>query len=472
MTEIRFDYRPLPVHTGFHTSTAHERALFGAFGSGKSYAGIAEVIAWCLEQPGIRGVVARYTVPELRDTTEPIFFEMLPAELMAAGTVRRTGGHYESFTFPNGSTVLFRSLDDWNKWRSLNLGFIFVDEANEIDEESYQGIVSRLRQRDLTAEASAQGYTHEITRQGIWVATNPNGQDWLWHRFVDKAEGSRAWFRSTSLDNPYLPPGYIDQLLQYPEPWVRRYVLCTFDDFGGQIYEDFTLDTHVVPPFKLDPQDVIWMGMDPGTRNPTAGLWVHVDTKSRTLTGVAEYEQHGLAAVQHAANWRRIEAKLKVPVKWRVADPNIMTRDRGTNMELHTQYARLGYHFQLGPRMHKIRIPALGQLIAQGRFKLTTECPLTYEAIKNYRWEDITPAMRAKGVDPKDTPLKKNDHLVDCAQYVASRWVSPDRLTMVAREFDTPHAQFSYEAQQAIRKQQRRRARSRGRRHDMGGIAV
>lgn len=478
MPEVAFEYQPLPIHTGFHTSTAQERALFGAFGSGKSYAGVAEAIAWCLEQPGIRGAIARLTIPELRDTTEPIFMEMLPPEILAAGKVSRTGGHIERFTFPNGSTVLFRSLDDWNKWRSLNLGFIFVDEANETDEESYEGIRSRLRQRDITAEARGAGYTHEITRRGMWVATNPNGHDWLWERFVDKTREEHqrvdsAWFRSTSLDNPYLPPEYVESLLAYPEAWVRRYVLCTFDDFGGAVYPEWQWDTHVIEPLKsYDPRNVFWMGMDPGTRNPTAGLWVYVDKANRRLVGVAEYEQQYTAAAQHALSWRKIEAKHRMNVRWRVADPNVNTVDRGSNMTLADQYRRLGYSFNLGPRQHRDRIPALGSLIATGRFVVTTDCPKTYEAIKQYRWEDVTPAQRSKGVDPKESPLKKNDHLVDCAQYVASRYVVPDKLKPELEDL-SDHELFSREAQETIKKRVRKQYRNRrARSHDLGGLAV
>jgi phage terminase large subunit len=453
--EITFEYRPLPVHASFHTSTAYERALFGAFGSGKTYAVVAEAIAWCLEQPGIRGLIVRKTAPELRDTVEPIFKEMVPAELWKAGEERRTGGHMESFLFPNGSKVLFRSMDDWNKHRSLNVGFIAYDEANEIDEESYQGMKSRVRQRDLTSEAKQRGYTGEITRRGIWAATNPNGEDWLWTRFVSKKkEPGTEYFKSTSLDNPFLPPEYVQSLLSYPEPWVRRYVLCSFENFGGQIYDDWSWDTHVIQPPKeseMPRGSIHWMALDPGTRNPTAGLWVWVDQAKRRLVGIAEYQEAGVAAAVHAQAWRKIEAQHKMNVRWRVADPSIETRDRGSNMALSDQYRRLGFTFAHGPKQHKDRIPALGQLIHARRFVVTTNCPQTAEAIQGYRWEDITPAQRATGVDPRVAPKKANDHLVDDAQYLASRWVKP-----IGSELVLPDESFSDEVWRMMRKKIRR----------------
>ena len=454
---IDFQYRPLPIHHGFHTSGEYERALFGAFGSGKTYAIAAEAIAWCLEQPGIRGLITRKTVPELRDTTETVFFEVLPPELRELGEIRKSGGHVSHFRFPNGSVVLFRSIDDWNKHRSLNVGFIAFDEADEFDEETYQGMLSRVRQSDPTPEGIAYG-AKKITRRGVWSASNPGGHNWLWRRFVDtKSEvKNTAHWKSTSFDNPYLPPEYIESLLQYPQQWVRRYVLCQFDDFAGQIYENWGWDSHVVklkkPEFLHKPE--FWHAMDPGTRSPTACVWCVVDPDGslggvpRSLIAVAEYEHSYLEASKHAESWRQIERQHAPNVTWRVADPSIKTTDRGSNMELHTQYQRLGFNFALGPRTHQQRIPMLGTMIEQRRFLATENTPRLYEAIKNYQWVDLTPQQRAKGLDAPERPLKKDDHLVDCSQYITSRFVSP-----VKHAKENVPTDFNAEIHETIKKQ-------------------
>ena len=457
MTVVELGYRPIPIHAPFHESSAPERFLFGAFGSGKSWALCAEAIAWCLEFPGIRGMVARKTAPELRDSTEQVFFEILPVELRKAGEIRRSGGHVESFTFPNGSKVLFRSVDDWQKHKSLNIGFLAIDEADEFDEESYQGLLSRVRQREPTPEAQALGAS-DIGRRGVWCASNPAGHNWLWRRAVapETRKDGVEFFRSTSFDNPYLPEEYFDYLLQYPEQWIRRYVLCTFDDFAGQIYEEWNWDEHVIrDELKLSSgSQTYWMAIDPGTRNPTAGLWVVVDYDGqisghkRSLIGVAEYRQNYQAAQQHAKEWRQIEARHKMNPRWRVADPVAMwTRDRGSNMGLDEQYRRLGFMFSKGPKDHKDRIPMLGQLIAGRRFLLTSNCPMTYEAIKNYQWEDLTAAMKRKGVDAPERPLKAEDDLVDCAQYLSSRFVSTNH------KIERPPQTFSEEVTDNIKRQ-------------------
>lgn len=459
MAEVRFG-SPLPVHIPFHRSAAPERAAIGAFGSGKSYALIDEAIACCLEQPGVRVVVARRTIPALKDTTEAVFFDRLPHELYVAGTVSRGGNHAQQFTFPNGSVVLFKGLDDWRKLMSLNLAWVFVDEASEIDAETWTALKSRVRQRDPTAEAARRGYTAEITRRGMVLACNPAGHNWIWRRFVDEAnedyQAGSAYFRSTSFDNPFLPVDTLEGYLSFPEAWIKRYVLCQFDDFAGQIYETWNYADHVIKPYLIPKGAMIWMGMDPGSRNPTAGVWAHVDrpeSRPPRLVAVAEYQaEEMLSAAAHAAKWRVVE-KVMPPVRWRVADPaTINLSDRGTTNSLKSQYSRLGFQFNNGPRTHKDRIPMLADLIQSGRFVVTENCPLTFEAIKNYQWEDLSPAARSKGADAPERPLKKDDHLVDCSQYLSSRWAGQPRTPAPPSDELSQAERFSREVRQTIRR--------------------
>jgi len=430
---IRFEYRPLAIHRPFHASIARRKCLFGAFGSGKTYALCAEAISLALEQPGSDILICRKTIGELRDTTETVFLRIMPPELFRACLTSRTGGHYERIVFPNGSNVRFRGIDDWVKHRSLNVCAIFYDEADEFDEETIRGMESRVRQRDLTKEAIDRGYTGNIDRRLTCFASNPRGRNWLYRYFIDPRtkQPNSEWFRSTSFDNPYLPRDYIESLLDQPEPWIRRFVLCQFDEFGGQIYENWTWDDHVIEPPRegWGSSAIYWMGMDPGLR-ATAGLWVVRDVVNARYVGVAEYQRTSLSAKEHTDAWRSLEARLGMTGKihLRIADPAIAARDRITNNRLEDAYRRLGFRFQHGAKFHKDRIPALGQLIHQRKFVLTKDCPMTFDQIRDYRWEDITPVQRAKGYQPEDgveRPVKVNDHLVDCAQYLASRWSRP-----------------------------------------------
>jgi PBSX family phage terminase large subunit len=475
-----FEYRPLPRFEAFHRSEAYEASMFGGYGSGKSVALCAEAWAFGFEQPGAEILVLRKTVPALRDTTEQTFQNLAPPEFWDQCDVRRAGGHLESVTTPLGTKYMFRGCDDWTKHKSMNLAGMFFDEADEFSPEDYEGLMSRMRQTRPTAMARALGY-QRISRQIIRSASNPAGKNWLWKRFVSPEHRMKdsGYFVSTSLDNPYLPIRYINSLLDMPEPWVRRYVLCSFDEFAGQIYEDWMWETHVIDPLHpddIDPSGLFLMGMDPGTRDPTAALWAYYDKKKHRVIGLAEYQQHSLSVHKHVSEWRKIEARygIKVSPSNRVADPQaINVRDRGTQMTLHDQYRKLGYSFQLGPSKHSDRIPSLGQLIFLRRFVVTKDCPLTYEQIKEYRWKDLTPSQRARGEDAPETPLKKNSHLVDCAQYIASRRMAPPKIDATSGEDDRPVNETDAEIREAIRKKvMNQRPGARPRNHDLGGISV
>ena len=474
---MRFDYNPLPIFLPFHASTAPDRYVFGGYGSGKSHAGCAEVIAWGLEHPGSEFMVMRKTVPALRDTTEKIFMSLLPPDFLAQCKVARAGGHLEHLTFPTGSTYYFRGCDDWKKHRSHNLAGIFWDEADEFTREDFEGMQTRLRQPTRTKEARTLGYTEPVTKHGNILASNPQGHNWLWENAVspEKKLSGTEFFTGTSFDNPYNPAGYLERLLEMPDPWVRRYVLCSFDEFAGSIFPEWGYDTHVIAPIKnglgkyaYDPASFFRMGMDPGTHSPTAGVWLYYDKPTHTLVAVAEYCEPGLAASKHALEWKRIEAAHGMRVQRRIADPKaIGIRDRGTNISLRDQYARLGFSFQLGPASVDDRVTSMAQLIFQGRLKATTECPRFYEQVLNYRWEDLSPLQMEKGRSAK--PLKKDVDLVDAGQYGISNYVAPPKVVPKR----THEEQHTHEVHAAIRKQIRaKRKRMRQANHDLGGMSV
>jgi PBSX family phage terminase large subunit len=422
---VGIEYDPLAVFVPFHQVTTREAALVGGWGSGKSRALVAEALKMGLAYPGAEFLIARKTIPALRDTTEKDFLAQFPKELYDQCEVQKGGMHLQWLKLPNGTKYYFKGLDDWKlQTKSMNLMGIFLDEADQIDEDTYTGLKTRLRQPGTPF-------------QFIRIACNPAGRNWIWERFIKNRSAERPVFISTSLDNPYLDIAYVQDMLEMPEPWVRRYVFCSFDDFEGAIYPEWAWPTHVVKPYgQYDKHNFFWMGMDPGTEHPTAGVWAYWDPTLPHRGGmgklviVAEYAEVGVSASNHVANWSNIEAHGthnlsrrpgRMNVRRRIADPSIATRDRGSMMALETQYLRAGFHFEHGPSLIKERLPMLGQLIHTEMIAVTEECMRTYEQIQQYRYEDLTPTQRTKGTEAK--PLKKNVDLVDAAQYIASRWI-------------------------------------------------
>ncbi len=431
---ITFPFAPLPVHMPFHASAAKIKVAIGGVGSGKSAALCMEAIRFALAQPGSYMLLTRRTVPDLRRSTEKELFEILPAELEKACRIKRLGGHVESITFPNHSQLLLAGMEDWNKHKSMNLSWIGIDESSEQTRDNFEGILTRLRQSKPLKGAPPLRPGQRMQNQ-MALASNPAGQDWNWDLFVNPAtkRGDSSIHLSTPMDNPFLPPEYVDMLLQMPVPYIRRFVECRFDAAAGRVYEEWGWDTHIVPDREPGHYgEVMWMGMDPGILNPTAGLWVEVDRRHGRLVAVAEYQEPGRNAPEHAAAWRALEAKRRpTRVTRRIADPNITKRDQGTSMELSDIYQRLGFSFEKGPVRDDVRIPALANAIASGGLVATESCARLHEQLTEARWEDQLARLRDLG-DFREKMKKGNDHLHDCAQYLASIYVQPSARNLPA----------------------------------------
>lgn len=459
MAEIRFEYTPLPVHLPFHRSSAKYACMFGAVGSGKSYALVSECIAFCLQHPGTLALLCRLYASDLRDSTETIFFELLPHELRRMGKEAKVSGHYESFTFPNGSKVLFRGVADWEKQKSVNYAWIGVDEATQLNAETFDGLATRLRQKIPLQQARQLGYKDPITVRHFRAATNPAGKDWCYDYFVNpqKKQANSEWFRSTSFDNPYLPPDFLTDLMTKPPQWIKRYVLGEFDDFAGLIYPDWNWDTHIVParnkPWPAGTE--FFHAADPGlsASNPFGSLWIAKDPEMRRLVIIGEYLESDRGIPDHAQAWRQMEKELRIPrITWRVADPAINTRDMETNTSRSDIFRRLGFNFNFGAKDHKDRVPALGNLISSYGIVAQDNCPQFHDQITKYRWVDLTPTQKSRGEKVSEKVQKGDDHLVDCAQY-ASSWYRGPTMSRKPTEDESEAAVFAKEAREAIRKQ-------------------
>lgn len=426
---IELGYRPLDAHIPFHASTAETRCQIGGLGSGKSLAMCWEILRLLLQQPGTDGVLMRKLTTDLTDSTEAIMLSVIPPALLDACEVKKLGGHVNKITFPNGSILKLRGLEDYTKYKSQEFGLVAIDEADEVAENEAIGMRSRLRQRTLLGgNRLAPG---QQIRRCMILSSNPAGKNWLWSAFVDPKSKTHwpdsSCHLSTALDNPYLPVDYVDWLLGRPERYVRRFVFCQFDEAAGRVYEEWSYDTHAA----LEPRapgkygSLLWMGMDPGILNPTAGLWVELDRASGRMVAVREYQETGRSAPDHVQAWRAIEAKMRpMTVSRRIADPSINKRDPATNNQLGDVYRRLGFRFDLGPVRDDVRIPALANLVATGQFVCTTDCPQLHDQIMAARWEDQAIKLRDFGEYREKMRKGGMDHIHDCAQYLASKHVA------------------------------------------------
>lgn len=207
--------------------------LFGGVGNGKTYIACAKIIELLAESPGNLCLVGRQTYPELRDSTREVFLGLL-SKLYPPDAYKFNKSE-NSITLWNKSVCIFRHLDEWQSLLSMNLGAFYIDQAEQVDEDAFLTLQSRLRRQN-------------VKRHKGLVTGNPKGHNWIYYKFgMQDANGStnyafnnnyRMITAPTIANADNLPANYIQQLQEsYSPEWFARYVKGSWDAFEGQIFD-------------------------------------------------------------------------------------------------------------------------------------------------------------------------------------------------------------------------------------------
>ena len=228
--EINLDYSPLPKQTDFHTSGAKYRLFIGSWRAGKSFAGCHEALKQSYLYPKNTGLIGRKDFTDLRDTTMRTFFEVCPEEFIKS--YNKTEHHV---VFLNGSEIYFRELKDGAGLGSLNLGWFYIDEAEEVEESIFERLKGRLS-------------LNHIGRQCGWLTSNPPNEDhWIYKQFeINDDEDFFTVHASTYENKQHLPEDYIRSLEKLPTSWRKKYLegQYGFTPDGVPFYQGYVEELH------------------------------------------------------------------------------------------------------------------------------------------------------------------------------------------------------------------------------------
>ena len=358
-TNVVLQYQPTPKQAMFHASTANEVLYGGAAGGGKTKALIMDAFFRCATNPRTTAVIFRRTYQELKDTDIKEAMESYPTEVCTY-----IAGNYE-FRFKNGSKILFRHCEnvaDKNKYRGIEIQFLYFDELTSFEQEIYEFLKTRLRAKKSLGVVP-------IVRS----ASNPGdiGHSWVKKMFVDagpymsiqtqeivsealhgkKKKVRTQYIPALATENPFITDDYIFELEQKPEALRRALLNGDWDSFEGQVFKEFVNDpahyqdrlhTHVIAPFEI-PQDwPRYFSFDWGYSDPFACQWWAIDhngiaylykewygcvprkadtgielTPQQIMDGILEREQE--------------ESRDNIRIL-RVADPSIFDRSHGESI--------------------------------------------------------------------------------------------------------------------------------------------
>lgn len=257
-------YKLLPKQREFievpHDYSLDVAVYQGGFGSGKTFAGSLLGILLALKFPKIVGLVGALTFPMVRDTTLETYFE----HLNNMGFKERKHYTYSKsecrISFKNGSKVLFRHFEQPSKLKSLNLGFVQIEEMSEVPESTFLMLLGRLRQKIQP--------TWQNFRYRLFGHTNPEEcKGYIYKHFVETKNPNYRLIIAPTSQNIYLPDGFVDELKRlYDEDYYRANVLgqwvnidtnLVVKDFDNEnIFEanhDPHLPLHITCDFNVDP---------------------------------------------------------------------------------------------------------------------------------------------------------------------------------------------------------------------------
>lgn len=187
----------------------------GGTRSGKSVGILQFLIVKGLESPQIITVVRR-TIPSLKRTVIKDFTDILKS----IGIWNEDSFNISDRTYKlNESTFQFINSDDPEKLRGLKSDLLFVDEASEIDEESYFQLSIR-------------------TSGKIILAYNPTVSPYSWLRKMTDCER----YVTTYKDNPFLPIEMVKAIedLQYTNE--KKWLVYGKGEFTGNDKAIFEFD--------------------------------------------------------------------------------------------------------------------------------------------------------------------------------------------------------------------------------------
>jgi phage terminase large subunit-like protein len=404
-----------PKFTAFHKSTAKTRLMLGGRRSGKTTAGVVET---CWAALGIHPYLD-YPPPPLniricsvdfasgKQIILPQLYEWLPKH-----SINKWWSEDRILELTNGTTIDIKSYDqDVEKFEGVARHLVVMDEEprKDIYESNY------LR----TIAAGVDGKL-------IITCTPLHGMTWLYYTLYDNPDAKPPaveYWHVPTFENPHLDPDSLERIKSDPamRDNLEASLYGKFFSHEGLVYKQFDYDKHVIAPIKSVPHEwMVILGIDPHDRNPHGVLFCGLTPQNAWIVFDEILEP---CIIEDLA--RKIRSRL--PGRW---PPNLAIIDTSANIvqsiagqsvsdELRNKYGIYTIPAHKDIRAGRLKVSSLLDPGDERKPQLyfTSNCHNLIREIRHYIWDDWAYRRKEK-LDPKEKPMKKDDHLLDCLRYV------------------------------------------------------
>lgn len=214
----------------FVFSEATHPAMVAGYGAGKSEAAVTRLAIKAIEYPGMNFGFVEPTYDLVKLIAWPRFTSILDSwgigyDLNKTDSI---------LTIENGSQIIFRSADNAERLVGFEIADGVVDEIDTLKEAHAQDVwvkmLGRCRQRKPDGSPNT-----------LAAVSTPEGFKFVYKTWGKEPKPGYELVRAPTSSNPFLPPGYIDQLkAAYSQSLLSAYLDGEFVNLtSGSVYPEF-----------------------------------------------------------------------------------------------------------------------------------------------------------------------------------------------------------------------------------------
>ncbi len=373
------------VQKAFATSREPFPAFVGGFGSGKTAAGIARIMAL---KAAFKQCDVAYYLPTY-PLVEDIAFRRFPELCERKGWAYKINKKSSSIEFENAGRIIFRTMENPERIVGYEVAHSLLDELDTLKID---------KARDVWNKVIARNRQKCSMPNTVGVVTTPEGFRFVYDRWVKNPAAGYKLFKAKTLDNSHnLPSGYIENLQNsYPTALLSAYLDGEFVNLtAGSVYAEFDRVLNASDQVIID-GEALHIGLDFNVTKMAAVIHVLRNDNPHAvneLTGIFDTPSM-IQAIKSRYNSHKI-----------FIYPDASGNNRKSQNASESDIALLkqaGFNIMVNPANPAVkdRILAMNKLIGERKYRVNPDtCPELVESLERQAYDKNGDPDKSAGFD-------------------------------------------------------------------------